>query len=105
MTSYQCSNLTRLVGVPAETKGGNGMTSCQCRNLTHLVGVPAETYAQKHLKMITIDSENWVTLFRCPQTGRFWKESYPHSGMHGGGPPELVQISAAVAKEEFHFSK
>lgn len=26
-----------------------------------------------------------------PQTGAEWTGSYPHSGLHGGGPPLLIR--------------
>jgi hypothetical protein len=38
-------------------------------------------------------SGGWDKLFRDPADGRYWLLTYPHSEMHGGGPPALKQLS------------
>jgi hypothetical protein len=44
---------------------------------------------------------NWVTLYVDPLDGRFWELSYPHSAMHGGGPPRLSVIDLSLAKQKY----
>ena len=52
------------------------------------------------LARLDTDESGWETLYRDPQDSRLWEHTYPHSGMHGGGPPALHVISpqAAAAK-------
>jgi hypothetical protein len=40
-------------------------------------------------------------MFKFGLDGEFWKECFPHSELHGGGPPEFVQITEEEAKSEF----
>ena len=56
---------------------------------------------EQNLVQLKIDSVNWTVLWKNPQTGEFWKEYFPHSEMHGGGPGEFVKITEAQAKSEF----
>ncbi|MEM1223525.1 MAG: Imm27 family immunity protein [Verrucomicrobiota bacterium] len=60
-----------------------------------------EAYAKEHLQQIKVDDVEWKILHRNPKTGQYWKEWFPRSHMHGGGPPEFVKISDAEAREEF----
>lgn len=59
-----------------------------------------ETLIEKYLKRIKADESGWNTLFCDPSDGRYWELTYPHSEMHGGGPPRLgvIEYSFAVAK-------
>jgi len=43
------------------------------------------------------------SLFVCPVTGRLWLETYPHGEYHGGGWPELDQVSQDVARATFNL--
>jgi hypothetical protein len=54
------------------------------------------------LEPLASDSSGWETLFRDPGDGRLWEQTFPHSEMHGGGPPRLQVISenGAAAKYE-----
>lgn len=38
----------------------------------------------------------WTTLYRHKTTGTFWKLTYPNSEMHGGGPRQLIELSAVM---------
>lgn len=38
----------------------------------------------------------WTTLYRHKTTGTFWELTYPKSQMHGGGPRQLVELSAVM---------
>lgn len=52
-------------------------------------GVEGELYARDHLRKLKVDSDQWLVLYECPDTGQYWVQSYPHSEMHGGGPPRF----------------
>jgi hypothetical protein len=80
------------------------MTTCRCEELQHLDGAEAREYARAHLVKIKVDLDKWQILYECPNTGKLWKEYYPYPDSHGGGPPELVQISLQAAQEEFHLA-
>jgi hypothetical protein len=43
----------------------------------------------------------WETLFQDPDDGRYWEQTYPQSGMHGGGPPRLIMLSTEVARTKY----
>jgi len=77
------------------------MTECKCELVTHLHGREGQDYAEEHLKQIKVDDDNWIVLYLCPVTGKYWKEHFPRSGEHGGGPPEFDQISNEQANDEF----
>jgi hypothetical protein len=77
------------------------MTECRCKDLKHIHGRAAQDYIVQHLREIKDNSETWETLYQCPITKTFWKEYYPHSEQHGGGPPELIQITPEDAKRDF----
>lgn len=76
-------------------------TPCQCNSVTHMHGRDGQDYARAHLVQIKVDNENWIILHQCPVTGKYWKEHFPRSGEHGGGPPEFDQISKEQARSEF----
>ena len=56
-----------------------------------------------HLRKITISKKwgAWETLFQDPDDGRYWEQTYPQSGMHGGGPPALYCLSREEAKAKY----
>jgi hypothetical protein len=66
-----------------------------------LTGNEGESFAKQNLVQIKVDTANWKVLWKNPQTGEFWKECFPHSELHGGGPAEFVQITEEEAKSEF----
>lgn len=74
---------------------------CRCMDLERLRGVEAQEYAREHLVELKVDDVNWVILYRCPHSGIYWKEWYPQSEAHGGGPSELVRIRREEAEREF----
>ena len=55
----------------------------------------------EYLKHIATDASGWEKLYRDPEDGRYWEHTYPHSEMHGGGPPTLTCISAEEAKRKY----
>jgi hypothetical protein len=64
---------------------------CECDQITQVDGAEAQDYA-KHLRQVSIDSAKWEVTYRCPLTGRLWKEIYPFAEAHGGGPPRLIRL-------------
>jgi hypothetical protein len=43
----------------------------------------------------------WETPFQDPNDGRFWERTYPHSEMHGGGPPRLTLMSTEKVRKKY----
>jgi Immunity protein 27 len=68
---------------------------------TRVSGNEGQAFAKKNLVTLKIDSVKWRILWKNPQTGEFWKEYFPHSEMHGGGPSEFVKIAEEEAKSAF----
>lgn len=64
-------------------------------------GREGQEFAKKNLTTVKVDEVNWMVLHRNPKTGEYWKEFFPRSEEHGGGPPEFVQISEEEAKRLF----
>ena len=53
-------------------------------------GVEATAFAQDHLQKVR--AGNWEIEYLDPSTGDRWLMDYPHSEMHGGGPPRLRRL-------------
>jgi hypothetical protein len=70
-----------------------------------LEGNDGQEFARKNLVQVVVDDINWKVLHRNPANGEYWKEFFPQSEAHGGGPPVFVKISEAEAKREFKFEK
>jgi hypothetical protein len=66
-----------------------------------LQGQSGAAYAKQHWTQLKVDSYNWRVLWRDPTTGEYWKESFPHSEAHGGGPSKFERITEAQANIEF----
>jgi len=74
--------------------GHNGVVPDEtCERIATLV----DTYLAK----IRSDSTGWDSLYRDPHDGRYWELVYPHSELHGGGPPELRNISPQQASQKY----
>jgi hypothetical protein len=69
-----------------------------------LEGNEGQEFARTNLVQVVVDDRNWKVLHRNPDTGEYWRESFPQSGMHGGGPPVFEKISEETAKKEFDVS-
>ena len=70
-------------------------------NKNRLEGNEGQEFARMNLVQVVVDDVNWKILHRNPKTGEYWKESFPHSEIHGGGPPVFEKISEEEAKREF----
>ena len=52
------------------------------------------------------DSGGWERLYRDPADGRYWLVTYPHGEMHGGGPPDLRNVTLSEREmSENYFSR
>ena len=58
-----------------------------------------------HLNRLAIgpQSGGWEVLFRDPNDGRYWEQTYPQSELHGGGPPQLLCLSEEVATAKYQL--
>lgn len=61
-------------------------------------GDAARTDAMLRNELVKVRDEDggWTNLYRHKTTGTFWQLTYPNSQMHGGGPRQLVELSAAM---------
>lgn len=78
---------------------------CKCDSVSHIPAGDGREYAKSHLTEIHTDVAKWIVLYRCPFTGVYWKEFFPHPEAQAGGPSELTQISKSRAMEEFGLSE
>jgi len=53
----------------------------------------------ERLLELKVDAIGWRTLYRDRETGCLWEETYPHSEMHGGGPPRLTELAISSPDE------
>jgi Immunity protein 27 len=62
-----------------------------------------ELLTTQYLRKIAISDKwgAWETLFKDPEDGRYWEQTYPHGEMHGGGPPKLEVISKEEARGKY----
>jgi hypothetical protein len=56
---------------------------------------------QSELEFVGATDGGWSRLFRDKADGRFWEHTYPHSELHGGGPPRLAVISRDEAQQRY----
>ena len=50
-----------------------------------------------------VGAGDWAVLYVDPHDGRLWELTYPHSEMHGGGPPRLTAISLDDARAKYDY--
>ena len=60
--------------------------------------------SQNYLIKVATDYSGWETLYRDPEDDRYWELTYPHSHMHGGGPPSLFNLSKEEAQMKYKIS-
>ncbi len=56
---------------------------------------------KEELVELARDASGWCILYRDPQDGRLWELSYPDSGSHGGGAPELRVVTRVEAERKY----
>ncbi|HTQ02500.1 MAG TPA: Imm27 family immunity protein [Polyangiaceae bacterium] len=57
------------------------------------------------LQRVASSPDGWSVLYRDPDDGRLWELTYPQSETHGGGAPELRQISPSDAEEKYGVNR
>lgn len=65
--------------------------TCHCGEVKELAGAEAARYVT-HLRLVAQYGDAWEAEYVCDQTGHRWREDYPHSELHGAGPPRLHRI-------------
>jgi hypothetical protein len=58
---------------------------------------------EDELTYVAESSDGWDRLYLDPRDGRYWEETFPESGLHGGGPPRLASIDVEEAKARYHI--
>ena len=58
----------------------------------------------EHALVYVADSaDGWDRLYQDPRDGRYWEETYPEGGLHGGGPPRLTNLDAEEAQARYNL--
>jgi hypothetical protein len=60
-----------------------------------------DTLTKTYLVKVGQDASGWNTLYLDPTDGRYWELIYPQSELHGGGPPELRNLSVQEANQKY----
>lgn len=66
-----------------------------CHRIMYLVN--------EHLKKVATSQGGWDTLYMDPTDGRLWELTFPDSGLHGGGPPQLRNLTFEEARQKYEF--
>jgi len=89
------SNETKLIG--GWTTTGNSVSADD-------VAKRIDELLDTKLKEIAASDDGWRILYVDPLDKRYWELSYPHSELHGGGPPALEYISEEQAREKYKIT-
>jgi hypothetical protein len=55
----------------------------------------------EYLIEIGEDESGWNKLYQDPENNRYWELTYPESETHGGGAPQLKNISTQEAERKY----
>jgi hypothetical protein len=64
-------------------------------------GEAIKSYIAKNLIKIATSQDGWNTLYLDKASEQYWVLTYLNSESHGGGQPELAQVSKSAVKKEF----
>lgn len=78
------------------TKNGKTIEDGVSERIRWLVG--------NSLKRVAADETGWDTLYEDLHDGRLWELIYPHSEMHGGGPPLLRVVALREGRVKYRLS-
>ena len=53
-----------------------------------------EELVDRYLQPVAASDDGWSRLYRDPNDGRLWELTYPESADHGGGAPNLRQVTS-----------
>jgi len=76
-------------------EAGRARSDAACERIEWLIA--------HHLQKVADSPQSgaWETLYRDTEDGRYWERTYPQSGMHGGGPPQLKCLTIQEASEKY----
>lgn len=94
--------LVQMLG-PAETQLVGRCESMDGIPRPDSVTIRINELIRTHLTRIALSQDGWESLYRDPVDLRLWELTYPHSEMHGGGPPMLRVLSVQEAREKYTF--
>ena len=60
-----------------------------------------ESYISLNLVKVATDQSGWDSLYLNKTSKQYWLHTHPNSEMHGGGQPQLQQVSEVFAKNKF----
>jgi Immunity protein 27 len=64
-----------------------------CRRIDRLV--------HTQLNELGRDASGWDVLYRDSNDGRLWELIFPHSELHGGGPPQIRCLTVDQARQKY----
>lgn len=64
-----------------------------CQRINYLVST--------RLRRVAVREGGWTVLYEDPADKSYWELTYPHSEMHGGGPPKLAKLSIDDARRAY----
>ncbi len=67
-------------------------------------GEEIERMVEHDLRRVADKDDGWTILYRNSKDGTHWELSFPHSGMHGGGPKQLREVGADELLREWSMS-
>ncbi len=56
---------------------------------------------EHHLKKVSASKDGWNILYLDQSDNRYWELTYPASGEHGGGAPQLSYLTHDLAIEKY----
>ena len=60
-----------------------------------------ESLIAEYLIEVSEDESGWNKLYKDPEDNRYWELTYPESEIHGGGAPQLENISIQEAEKKY----
>jgi hypothetical protein len=85
---------------PAETEL-HGSLSNGITGIPDAVETRIQWLATQRLEPLARSDDGWDWLFRDPQDGRLWEQTYPLGSLHASGPRRLARIADADAQAKY----
>ena len=86
---------------PDETQLIGGWEVVDGRITRDPTSVRIELLISRYLERLAESEGGWSALYRDPADGRLWELTYPHSEVHGGGPPSLTCIDLEHGRAKY----
>ena len=74
---------------------GQAKANAEARRIEELV--------DGYLEQVAVSDDGWSRLYRDPHDGRLWELTYPESSDHGGGAPNLRQVTSDAVAGRFNI--